>query len=90
MQDRGKACTNRYDKIRNDWHYDASCIFTSLPVPDLEHFKHLIFTAQCTNSLGISWGANSHWTRTPAEARDEITKKKISKAMYTDNLHHLL
>jgi hypothetical protein len=28
------------------WNYDASCTLTSLPVWDLQNFKHLIFVAQ--------------------------------------------
>jgi hypothetical protein len=36
----------------NDWKYDTSCMFTSLPVSDFEHFKRLIFVAQLTTLTG--------------------------------------
>jgi hypothetical protein len=36
----------KYKEITNRWNYDASCMLTTLPVSDSEHFKRLIFVAQ--------------------------------------------
>jgi hypothetical protein len=36
---------DKYKEMTNVWNYDASCMFTSLLVLDLEHFKHFIFAA---------------------------------------------
>jgi hypothetical protein len=41
---------DKYKKITNEQNYDASCTLTSLPVLDLESFKHLIFVAECTKT----------------------------------------
>jgi hypothetical protein len=38
-----KPQTDKYMEITNDSNYDASCMLTSLPVWDLENFKHLVF-----------------------------------------------
>jgi hypothetical protein len=45
-QGREKPHTDKYRKITDDWNYDVSCTLTSLPVWDLENFKHLIFGVQ--------------------------------------------
>jgi hypothetical protein len=34
---------DKYKEIRNDWNYDTRYALTSLPVLDLQNFKHLIF-----------------------------------------------
>jgi hypothetical protein len=47
MEGREKPHMVKYKEIMNYWNYDASCMLTSLPVLDLENFKHLIFVAQC-------------------------------------------
>jgi hypothetical protein len=36
----------KHKEITNDWNYNASCTLTSLPVWDLENFKHFVFVAQ--------------------------------------------
>jgi hypothetical protein len=57
MEDREKLDMDKYKEITNDWNYDASCTLTSLPVWDLENFKHLIFVAQSvhyTQSIGAT------------------------------------
>jgi hypothetical protein len=41
-----KPHTDKYKEITNDWNYDATCMLTSLPVWDLEDFKHLVFVVQ--------------------------------------------
>jgi hypothetical protein len=41
-----KPHTDEYKEITNDWNYDDSCALSSLPVWDLENFKHLIFVLQ--------------------------------------------
>jgi hypothetical protein len=46
MEGREKPHTDKYKEITNDWNYDASCMFTSLLVWNLENFIHLIFVAQ--------------------------------------------
>jgi hypothetical protein len=49
MEGMEKPHTDIYKEIMNNWNYDASCVVTSLPVWDLENFKHLIFVVQCTS-----------------------------------------
>jgi hypothetical protein len=49
MEGREKQHMDKYKEIVNDWNYDASCILMSLPVWDVENFKHLIFIAQCVH-----------------------------------------
>jgi hypothetical protein len=48
MDDTEKPHKEKYQKIMNDWNYNNSCMFASLPVLD---FKGLIFVAQ-----SVQWG----------------------------------
>jgi hypothetical protein len=48
-----KPHTGKYKEITNNWNCDASCSLTSLPVWDLENFKHLIFVVQSVLTLRI-------------------------------------
>jgi hypothetical protein len=41
-----KLHTDKYKEIMNYWKNDDSCMFTSLPIQDLENFKRLIFVTQ--------------------------------------------
>jgi hypothetical protein len=43
MESREKLHVDKYKEIKNDWKYDASCMLKSLPVLDLENFKHARF-----------------------------------------------
>jgi hypothetical protein len=38
-----KPHTDKYKEITNNYNYDASCTVASIPIWDLENFKHLIF-----------------------------------------------
>jgi hypothetical protein len=46
MKGREKPHVYKYKEIMNNWNYDASCMLTSLPVSDVEHFEQLVFVAQ--------------------------------------------
>jgi hypothetical protein len=46
-----KPHTDKYKEIMKDWNYDASCMPTSLPVWDLENFKHLVFVVQSVQDI---------------------------------------
>jgi hypothetical protein len=46
MEGREKPHAGKDSEITNDWNYDVICTLTSLPVADLENFKHLFFVAQ--------------------------------------------
>jgi hypothetical protein len=52
MEGRGKPHTDKYKVITNDGNYDASCMLTSLPVWDLENFRHLVFVVQSVHVVG--------------------------------------
>jgi hypothetical protein len=43
-----KPHVDKYKELTNNWNYDASCTAASLPVWDLENFKHLICCTECT------------------------------------------
>jgi hypothetical protein len=43
LESTNKTHTDKYQGIINKWTYDASCMFTTFPVPDIENFKHLNF-----------------------------------------------
>jgi hypothetical protein len=45
MEGRQKPSTDKYNKIMNNWKYDASSVLTSHSVSDLENFRFLIFVA---------------------------------------------
>jgi hypothetical protein len=47
MEGTEKPHTDEYKEITNDWQNEASCTLTTPPVSDFEHFKRLIFVAQC-------------------------------------------
>jgi hypothetical protein len=51
MDGREKSQIVKYKAITNDWDYEASCTFTSLPFWDLEHFKRLDFVVQSVHAL---------------------------------------
>jgi hypothetical protein len=40
MEGSEKLHMNKYKEIKNDWNYDAIYTLASLPVWDLENFKH--------------------------------------------------
>jgi hypothetical protein len=51
MEGREKLHEDKYKEITNDWTHDASYMFTSLPVSDLQNFEHLIFVGQSIPGL---------------------------------------
>jgi hypothetical protein len=53
MEGKEKPHMDKYKEITNDWNYDANCTFTLLPASDLEHFKRLIFVAECVHAENI-------------------------------------
>ena len=40
-------------EITNDWIYDGSCMPVTIPVLNLENFRHLAFVAQCTTNIPV-------------------------------------